>query len=154
MVDKSLKMEPKVECLLCKHPMQVVVKDHQYGECGLPYVVIQVEDRTCTFCGEHEVGIGAVEVVHQDIAWAVITHHYKKGKLGASEIRFLRTFLDLEIADLADKLGVQEFTLKRWEEGLKQWPITGTADRLLRMMVWFRIHDQDEKFPFEPGYPS
>lgn len=55
--------------------------------------------------------------------------------LGAREIRFLRTEMDLTQAELGAKIGISDQMVARWEKG--ELPIRGPAERVLRVVyIW------------------
>lgn len=126
-----------VLCLECGSAMKVSRENVAYR--SLPGVVLEgIEVRRCPSCGESEVVIPQPNVLDRTLARSVIE---KRAKLTGDEIRFLRTFLDLSAGALAGKMGTQRETVSRWESG-KQ-PIGTQADKLLRMMVAYRVPVKD-----------
>ena len=61
----------------------------------------------------------------------------KTSRLTPGEIRFLRLTVGLKAQGLADTLGVTPSQVSRWENGAV--PISGLADRLVRMVVATRM---------------
>ncbi|HXO99430.1 MAG TPA: transcriptional regulator [Luteibacter sp.] len=68
--------------------------------------------------------------LHQTIALALVE---KAGKLEGSEIRFLRTEMELSQPSLATLVGVTAQSIALWEKDKSG--ITGPAERLLRLIV-------------------
>jgi len=60
--------------------------------------------------------------------------------LSGAEVRFIRKFLELTQARLADLLGVEEQSVRRWE-GLEELP--KQADRSVRLVFRDTLHDLD-----------
>ena len=72
--------------------------------------------------------------LHRAIAKHLAT---KKKVLAGGEIRYLRKFLELTQAELADKMGCDSQTIARYEKETTEMP--GPAERLLRILVDFQI---------------
>lgn len=118
--------------------MKVSVGEHHYDECGLPYVYLQnVPIAKCKSCGESTVGIPRIEELHRVIAESVAL---SAPRLGAAEIRFLRTHLGWSGKECADKMGVVPETVSRWENGHSE-PELG-HERLLRLVVLLSNNDR------------
>ena len=97
-----------------------------YLESGLDNVwLCNVEIRECTSCGERSVVIPAITSLHKRIA---IDLAYSPQALRASELRFLRKYLGVSRADLADLIGMREIDVTRWES-------TGDAGRSVEMLL-------------------
>ena len=104
--------------------------NYQYLESGLKNVYLsKMNVWVCEACGNEEVEIPHIEVLHREIALLLVT---KKGKLNTSEFRFLRTYLGLSGKDFALRSGVSPETVSRWENGKIQIPVS--IDGLLRHM--------------------
>jgi len=128
-----------MRCMVCGTPMKAGRENFKYNACGLPYVtLVNVEVSRCPKCGEFEVAIPRSEELHRVIAHAVAR---KPGRLGASEIRFLRKSLGWSGADFAAHMGVSPETVSRWEGEAQR--MGGTADRLLRLMIASREPARD-----------
>lgn len=124
-------------CLECGAAMRVSRENVPYR--SLPgTVLVGVEVRRCPSCGEEEIVIPRPNALDRALAQLVIE---KRARLTGDEIRFLRTFLDLSAAALARKIGTKRETVSRWESG-KQ-PIGTQADKLLRLMVAYRVPVKD-----------
>lgn len=128
-----------MNCPACAGTMKVKRENYNYSACGLPHVTLKnVEVRRCGECGEDEVVIPKIDLLHQVIAMAVIT---KRSRLSAAEVKFLRKYLGWSGADFARHMGVAAETVSRWEN--EHEPIGGIADRLLRLMVATRAPARD-----------
>ncbi|HET9621217.1 MAG TPA: type II TA system antitoxin MqsA family protein [Kofleriaceae bacterium] len=122
-----------MKCPQCRHEMVRSTENHRYTESGLSNVVlVGVEVRHCSHCGEHTVSIPHIEDLHRSIAMAIIKN---PGRLAPSEIRFLRKWLGWSGVDFAKHMGVTPETVSRWESAESAKPMGGTAERLLRLAV-------------------
>jgi putative zinc finger/helix-turn-helix YgiT family protein len=104
------------------------IEVHDYS--GLPGVTVLAKAYRCGACGEDLIGYERLEELHREIALALVD---KRGRLAPAEVRYLRTWLQLEGQELAACMGTTPSTVSRWENGAK--PIGKVADRLLRAMV-------------------
>lgn len=86
------------------------------------------------------VSVDNVEGLHRAIATAILN---KSEKINASEIRFLRTEMDIPQTEMASLLGIDVQTLATWERGLHN--ISGPADRLFRMLANNRILNRNSE---------
>ena len=103
---------------------------YHYTECGLDNVYLYNIPQL-TDCGSNDVVyIPRINQLHRVITIALLK---KQGLLSAKEIRFIRTYLELRQARLAEELGKDAQTVGRWERG--EHPIDITADRLLRVVA-------------------
>ena len=118
-----------MKCGACGEPMVSARENFHYKASGLPVTLVGVEVRRCKACGEHEVVIPRIELLHREIARAVVR---KRSRLTFAEIRYLRTYLGWSGTDFAMHMGVTPETVSRWENNLRMGPV---ADRLLRLMV-------------------
>jgi putative zinc finger/helix-turn-helix YgiT family protein len=120
-----------MRCLECGGNMTMTREDVPYDEVGLRGItLVDVEHRRCQSCDEDEVVIVGMEDLHRSIAKELIL---KPGRLTASEIRFLRTWLGLTGAAVASYLGVSNESVSRWENGHAQ--IEVPTERLLRLLA-------------------
>lgn len=120
-----------MKCFECGAKMRSKRGTYKFTECGLPSVSLgNVEQRTCTKCGEREVVLPKLEELHRVIAHMVLL---KDERLAGAEIRYLRKYLGWSATDFAKRAGVDRATVSRWENS--QQPIGATADRLLRLLV-------------------
>lgn len=118
---------------------------HRYTESGLSNVTLaNIEIRTCPECGEREVVIPKLEMLHQMIAKKLIE---ATRLLEPGEIRYLRKWLGLSSLDFALIMGVRPETVSRWEHEDGKFPISPTADRLLRMLV--ANENPAERYPID-----
>jgi putative zinc finger/helix-turn-helix YgiT family protein len=122
-----------MKCINCGHAMTSTRGTHRYTESGLSNVTLaNIEIRTCSECGEREVVIPKMEILHRMIARNLIK---VPRLLPPEEIRFLRKWLGLSGLDFALVMGVRPETVSRWEHKDGKNPISPTADRLLRLLV-------------------
>jgi putative zinc finger/helix-turn-helix YgiT family protein len=118
-------------CLQCGGEMTTARENFKYDAAGLPGItLVGVDVSRCPNCGEYEVSIPSIEGLHRSIAHALV---YKRGRLTAAEIRFLRKSLGWSGVDFAAHMGVAPETVSRWETGAATMGAQG--DRLLRLMV-------------------
>ena len=99
-------------------------------------VIVNAELERCANCGEYGVAFPALDRLIDLAARAVVA---KQGRLCGPEVRFLRSFLDLEGAELAEALGSNPSTLSRWEHDRQ--PIGRHADLFLRALVLLQLGD-------------
>lgn len=112
----------------------IASKPFHYKACGLDDVYLLngfcLED---TDYGE-AVSIQNVESLHCEIGLYIVS--YKK-TLSPSEIKFLRREMDMTQLELANKLGIDQQTVARYEKA--ETPIPGPADRYLRVLYCLSI---------------
>jgi DNA-binding transcriptional regulator YiaG len=85
-----------------------------------------------------------MEMLHRMIAKKLIE---ATRLLVPDEIRFLRKWLGLSGLDFALIMGVRPETVSRWESEDRKFPISPTADRLLRMLV--SNENPAERYPID-----
>jgi putative zinc finger/helix-turn-helix YgiT family protein len=118
-----------MKCISCGHAMTTKRENMPYT--ALPgAVLVGVPVSRCSSCGEYEVAIPAIDELNGALARAVIR---KTARLGAAEIRFLRSYLGYSGADFAKVIGSDPATVSKWEHD--KLPIGHHADLLLRAMV-------------------
>jgi putative zinc finger/helix-turn-helix YgiT family protein len=124
-------MEDRMKCLSCGGSMTTKREAYKYAESGLSCVtLLGMEVSRCAGCGESEVAIPAIEVLHRAIVRVILL---KPERLVPEEIRFLRKHLGLLQAELAAHLGVAVESVSRWESGKQQMDVP--TDKLLRMLA-------------------
>lgn len=134
-----------MKCHHCGGKLTSARGTHRYTESGLSNVTLaNIEIRTCPECGEREVVIPKMETLHRMIAKALIT---APRLLVPEEIRYLRKWLGLSSLDFALIMGVRPETVSRWESEDGKFPISPTADRLLRMLV--SNENPAERYPID-----
>jgi putative zinc finger/helix-turn-helix YgiT family protein len=114
-------------CPTCKQKGNIYIGNYHYVESGLPNVWLTgVEIFECN-CGENFAYIPCASELHRLIAEILLQ---KEEQLSGREIRFLRKHMGLKAKDFADKIGVMNVTVSRWEreETIPPKPI----DRLIR----------------------
>lgn len=104
---------------------------YRYRDCGLDWV--RLASGFARHATPHGAGVSIqnIDALHALIARLIVDAH---ARLRGQELRFLRSFLDLSQAALAETLGVQRVQVARWEAAAKK-PIPGPADRALRFVV-------------------
>ncbi|MBM3521813.1 MAG: transcriptional regulator [Alphaproteobacteria bacterium] len=106
-------------------------KPYHYTDSGLDWI------RLANGFTRHDTAYGAgvsiqnVDALHDAIARLIVE---TPARIRGQEVRFLRAFLDLSQAALAETLGVQRLQVARWE-GASKKAIPGPADRALRLIV-------------------
>src|SRR5262245_52050869 len=137
---------PAMRCTNCGNPMRTTRGRHRYTESGLPNVtLVNVDIRSCPRCGEREIVIPQIAKLHEMIARFVIRS--ASSPLAPELIRFLRKWLGLSSADFALYMGVRPETVSRWENRDAAYPLSPTADRLLRLLV--ANHGPVEQYPVD-----
>ena len=108
---------------------------YHYRECGLANVYLANGYREVETPYGPAVSIEDVSGLHKAIARGLVN---TKPTLNGAEVRFIRKFLELTQARLADLLGVEEQSVRRWE-GLEELP--KQADRSVRLVFRDMLHD-------------
>lgn len=117
-------------CTECGAGMSGPEPFEEQGYSGLPGVTVLAGVYRCAKCGEETFSYERFGELHDEIARALVD---KPGRLAPEEIRYLRTYLQLEGQELAACMGTTPTTVSRWENGGA--PIGKVADRLLRALV-------------------
>ena len=86
---------------------------YHYRECGLPNVYLVNGYREIETRHGRGVSIEDVEGLHMAIAHALVE---EEPSLSGPEVRFIRKFLELTQTQLADLLGVEDQSVRRWEK--------------------------------------
>jgi len=134
-----------MKCVNCGNAMKSAIGTHRYKESGLSYVTLQnVQIRTCPACGEREVVIPKMDKLHRMIARNLIISN---SQFSPDEVRFLRKWLGFSSTDFALMMGVVPETVSRWENKDGAYPLSPTADRLLRLLV--ANEDRAERYPID-----
>jgi len=110
---------------------------YHYRECGLDNVYLANGYREVETPYGHGIAIEDVYGLHKAIARGLVN---TKPILSGTEVRFIRKFLELTQARLAELLGVEEQSVRRWE-GLDKLPTQ--ADRSMRLLLRDILHDLD-----------
>lgn len=75
-----------MRCLTCDAEMTVRRGEHRYTSCGLPNIVLRdVEIRECPGCGEREIVVPFVDMLH----WRIAADLLEKERLEPDEVAFL-----------------------------------------------------------------
>jgi putative zinc finger/helix-turn-helix YgiT family protein len=126
-------MENQRMCPGCRGALQSGRENYKYTACGLPNItLVNVEVSRCKGCGEEVVSIPHVDVLHREIAFAIIK---KPARLTPAEIRYLRKYLGLSGVSFAELMGVDATTVSRWESEKLAQAMGPQAERLLRLLV-------------------
>lgn len=116
-------------CLECGAQMKLYREDYSYA--SLPGTILRnAAIWRCSKCKAWEVEIPRPLDLERALAAILLR---KSARLTGKETRFLRKYLGLSGADLAQKMDVTRETISRWEQGHK--PISANKDRFLRLMV-------------------
>ena len=117
------------------------VKDFEYHGAGIPVIISQVMLRP--FCDDW---IPMVDdaAVHRILAKEVCT---KPSRLSGSDVRFLRQWLKLSMADLADHFGYTAPAVHKWEQrrdltANMHW----SAESQLRLLVLDQLNLRADTF--------
>jgi putative transcriptional regulator len=110
---------------------------YHYQECGLGNVYLTNGYREVETPYGSAISIEDVYGLHKAIARGLAN---TKPTLSGAEVRFIRKFLELTQARLADLLGVEEQSVRRWE-GLEELP--KQADRSVRLVFRDMLHDME-----------
>ena len=86
---------------------------YHYRECGLPNVFLLNGYREVETAYGRGVSIEGVEELHMAIANTLVE---EKPSLTGPEVRFIRKLLDLTQSQLAELLGVEDQSVRRWEK--------------------------------------
>lgn len=101
---------------------------YHYRECGLPNVYLINGYREVETPHGRGVAIEDVENLHMTIAYYLVE---EKPSLTGPEVRFTRKLLELTQTQLAELLGVEDQSVRRWEK-LEQVP--KQADHGIRLV--------------------
>ena len=126
-------------CLACNGDMKESRASQPYMGDELPNVMMNgVIVRTCSSCGEEEIGIPQIATLHKLIAYNLAESEYQ---LTPGEIRFLRKYLGWSGKDFARHFDVTPETVSRWENGVNV--MGSTSEKLLRLSA-LRVDPIDE----------
>lgn len=115
---------------------------YHYRESGLPNVYLTNGYREVVTAYGRSVAIEDVEVLHAAIATTLVI---ERQHLTGREVRFIRKFLNLTQAQLANLLGVEEQSVRRWE---KLSRVPKAADHSVRLIFL------DSQRPKQPKLPQ
>lgn len=99
---------------------------HGQSSCGVTLMCQDTEHRGPSFTVSESTDSGT------PIARAITTEPIP---LEPEQVRFLRKWLGLSSADFSLFMGVRPETVSRWENKDAAYPLSPTADRLLRLLV-------------------
>lgn len=122
-------------CYECRHVMEGVRENYNYGESGLKSVVLMnVLVFHCKNCGAIVPEIPAVSSLHRAITMSLLQ---KKSLLAAEEIRFIRKVVGYNAVELSGVMGLSPVSVSRWETGKR--PIGKESDRLFRLVCFTKL---------------
>ena len=111
---------------------------YHYTECGLNNIyLVNGFEITKTDDGDEEIFVHDIHGLHMAISDTLI---FKKGLLEGSEIKFIRTMLDLSQNKLAALIGCRYQQILLWEKNKNK--ISKPADRLLRITLYTYLHKE------------
>jgi putative zinc finger/helix-turn-helix YgiT family protein len=117
----------EMNCPACHQMGKIHTGKYHYTESGLQNVwLLGVEIFECG-CGEIFAFIPCAQELHKLIAQILLK---QENQLSGREIRFLRKHMGMKAKDFAERLGVKNVTVSRWEQGETIPP--KTIDRLIR----------------------
>jgi putative zinc finger/helix-turn-helix YgiT family protein len=121
----------KAECSACGAAVAVVRGKHRFTECGLLNVELHgVEIVRCAGCGNEEVLIPRMNDLMRLLALAIVS---RPSRLLGEDVRFLRKYLNMTQAQLAELLDVHKTNLSKWENNEDK--IGEQSDRLIRTVA-------------------
>ncbi len=126
--------------------MKKSIEYYHYTECGLDNIyLVNGYKITKLTDGDEEIFIHDIHGLHVAISNILI---FKKGLLEGSEIKFIRTMLDLSQNKLAALIGCRYQQILLWEKNKNK--ISKPADRLLRITLFTYLYkDIDNGEVFE-----
>jgi putative zinc finger/helix-turn-helix YgiT family protein len=139
----------KHNCLRCGDPYKITTEDYHYLESGLDNLwLCNVEVYRCQ-CGESAAIPQPIEI-HRAIARCLLM---SKSPLSGKEIRFLRKHIAMKAIDFAKRIGVDNATVSRWENGKENPSVI--ADRAIRLACAARLeYYKEAKQLFEEIFPE
>ena len=114
---------------------------YHYRECGLPNVYLMNGYREIETPYGRGVSIEDVKGLHMAISHALVD---EKPSLTGPEVRFIRKFLELTQTQLADLLGVEDQSVRRWE---KLPHVPKQADHGIRLVFRDLTHKATKPLP-------
>ena len=125
-----------MKCTNCSSPMSKTITRYHYKECGLRNVHLDgVALWKCHECGEEELEIHEIEMLHHIIATFLAE---KTTRLKPEEIRFMRVHLGFSGSDFARAISVKPETVSRWENDPKH-EMNLSNEKLLRLMILAKL---------------
>jgi putative transcriptional regulator len=113
-------------------------KYYHYTECGLDNIyLVNGFKITKTSDGDEELFIHDIHGLHKAISNILV---FKRGLLEGSEIKFIRTMLDLSQNKLAALIGCRYQQILLWEKNKNK--ISKPADRLLRIYLYTYLYKE------------
>ncbi len=111
---------------------------YHYTECGLDNIyLVNGFKITKMSNGDEELFINGIHGLHKAISHTLV---FKKSLLEGSEIKFIRTMLDLSQNKLASLIGCRYQQILLWEKNKNK--ISKPVDRLLRIYLYTYLHKE------------
>lgn len=119
-----------MRCEKCQRRLRRVHRDYVYAESGLrDVIVVGAPVYVCPRHGIQAVVLRNLAGLHEAIASAIL---HRRRLLRGAEVRFLRKERGWSQAVFAQRLGVHEVTVARWEAGVT--PIGAANQQRLRLL--------------------
>ena len=137
------------KCLRCNEEYRTEIGDYHYLESGLDNLwICGVEIYRCD-CGESAAIPNPIEI-HRVIAKCLLM---RRTPLTGKEIRFLRKHMVMKAIEFAKRIGVDNSTVSRWENG-KEKP-SDIADRAIRLSCAARLgYHREAELLFDEVFPE
>ncbi len=120
------------KCSVCGTPTQEFRQTIRFEAPDGASVLHDVPMHHCPKCGDHEITLGSAPRLRTEVALAIAV---RPERLLPREVRFLREYLGLSCAELADTVGLSEVEVAKWEKTAENELIRPQAERLLRVLV-------------------
>jgi DNA-binding transcriptional regulator YiaG len=104
---------------------------------GLPVRIRRAPGYRCDECGAETLAGYVINEVLRGLALAILE---QRDRLSGEHTRYLRRFLRLKQAELADRMGVNRVTVAKWESGADA--ISPAHDLVLRALVVATLAEQ------------
>jgi DNA-binding transcriptional regulator YiaG len=117
-------------CGNCGETAQVVRKDYQFDDMGIPVILQQIKVIECPHCGNVEPIIPNMDGLMHVLALGVLCN---PSKLSGEEVRFLRKYVNKSALDFARFLHLDHTHLSKIENNRLE--IGTRTDKLVRLMV-------------------
>jgi putative transcriptional regulator len=119
-----------MKCISCGEQLGAITRGTVPFDSLPGTVLVGVEVRRCSSCGEEEIGIPRMDQLNHLLANLVAN---RPGRLTGAEIRFLRKHLGWSGADFARFFQTDPAVVSRWETGKQKMDVRG--EQLLRVVA-------------------
>lgn len=117
-------------CGVCGQTAQVVRRNYEFREMGIPVELVRIQVIECSHCGNADPIIPNLDGLMHTIASAVVCHPFR---LTGGEVRFLRKFVNKSAVEFSRYLDLDPTSLSRIEND--RTPIGNGTDKLIRLVV-------------------